>query len=448
MPTKESEMKEIDERLKQLYWQLELLVKVRPGVVSYALDELNAAVGFANEPPLEHDAVLATVFSYGSSCLANFLHDLCDECAEKASQFEMEMINNWKSLITLINRDADDHEKTLVLDQLLQSFSFDHSGLSMLYDPLTLYDFGQSQGNQNPARDELTKRIFRQLASTGPYRRFGFDATALQTLEQLRSLAPNFGPVVDYIMDAVGLAAYYRKPINITPILLVGEPGIGKSFFTHQLAKVLAVPSRRVTMDNFQTGSALAGSSYVWSNSETGMVFKALSEGNHISPLIILDEIDKANNTFAHYGDSLSPLHNLLEPESARVFEDASFSLKMDASHIIWIATANNIEKIPAPLKSRFAIFEIRPQTADQLSSVLEEICMGLAQEYPGIEFDDGLLGELSATTPRQQRQVLQRAVARAIRLGDSKVTLMHLKLVTDEGRTKVRSFGFQSRLG
>ena len=70
-----------------------------------------------------------------------------------------------------------------------------------------------------------------------------------------------------------------------------------------------------------------------------------LSEQNHISPLVILDELDKAEVSYR--GDPLNPLHNLLEPVSAREFRDESISMPIDASHVIWIATANYLGKIP-----------------------------------------------------------------------------------------------------
>ncbi|EQD30238.1 ATPase central domain-containing protein, partial [mine drainage metagenome] len=201
--------------------------------------------------------------------------------------------------------------------------------------------------------------VLAQLISSGPFRRFSFPEDTLEKLEKLKPKVGNFAHVVEHVMDAISLSFRYHKPIKITPILVVGEPGIGKSYFTRQLAGSLGVPLRRVPMDNLQVGASLAGSSYIYTNSEPGAVFKVLTQEDHISPIIILDEIDKTGDNFA-YGDPLSPLHNLLEPESAKLFEDASCNLRINASHVIWIATANYIDKIPATIRSRFDIFEIR----------------------------------------------------------------------------------------
>lgn len=196
----------------------------------------------------------------------------------------------------------------------------------------------------------------------------------------------------------------YQRPIRVAPVLLVGPPGIGKTYFTDQLAKNLEIPIRRIAMDNFQTGAALAGSSYIWSNREVGEVFRGLVEGDHASPLVILDEIDKANDTFRHHGaDSLSALHNLLEPASAKYFKDASFPLSIDASHIISIATANDISKIPETLLSRMDVFEIKEPTSEQYREILEQICWELAEEYPDSSFDDGILDAHAGKHPESK---------------------------------------------
>ena len=322
-------------------------------------------------------------------------------------------------------------------------------GFIRLFSPLELQKYRLSNATRNPERDEYVRRVLEQLGESGPYRRFSFPADTLDKLEQLKPKVGNFAHVVECVMDAISLSLRYHKPIKITPILVVGEPGIGKSYFAHQLAGSLGVPLRRVPMDNLQVGASLAGSSYIYYNSEAGTVFKVLTQEGHISPMIILDEIDKASDNLAH-GDPLGPLHNLLEPESAKVFEDASCNLRIDASHVIWIATANYLDKIPDTIRSRFEIFEIRSHSQAERLSILKGICEELAGEYHGIEFDEELLGELMERTPREQNQMLRRALSRASRFGESRVTLAHLEQAATEryGQAARRSIGFKGLAG
>ncbi|TAN23353.1 MAG: AAA family ATPase, partial [Actinomycetota bacterium] len=252
---------------------------------------------------------------------------------------------------------------------------------------------------------------------------------------ELRSTAPNFTVVTECVIDAVCLAVECAKPIRITPILLVGEPGVGKSHYTAELSKCLGVPITRVDVDNLQVGAGLSGSSYIYANSEAGVVFKVLSEQGHISPLVILDELDKAE--ISYHGDPLGPLHNLLEPVSARGFKDASVALPIDASHVIWIATANYLRRIPATIKSRFEIFEIPPQSRATKEAIVRGLCEEFKKEYLDIEFSEKVVSALIDKTPREQRQLLQRALARAVRLGEAIVCLDHLEQVAPDDRKR-----------
>nr|WP_276978220.1 AAA family ATPase [Ferrimicrobium acidiphilum] len=298
-------------------------------------------------------------------------------------------------------------------------------GFMRLLDPHSLIGFEQ-RGIANPDRDLCHKTTIANLVKTGPYRKYTFEQDVLEKLSELRSTVPNFTNVTDRVIDAVNLAMRYHKPIQITPILLAGEPGIGKSHYTAELSKCLGVPLARVAIDNLQVGAALAGSSYIYSNSESGEVFKVLSEQCHISPLVVLDEIDKAQAS-SHEGDPLSPLHNLLEPVSAREFRDASVPIPIDASHVIWVATANYLERIPSAIKSRFEIFEAGEQSEETKKLILRSICKELQMEYAGIEFSEEVLGILVDKTPREQHQLLQRALARTVRLDETVVALEHL---------------------
>ena len=256
-------------------------------------------------------------------------------------------------------------------------------GFIRLCSPLELQKYRLSNTARNPERDEYVRRVLAELTSGRPWRRFSFPADTLEQLEQLKPKVGNFGHVLECVMDAISLPLSYRKPITITPMLGVGEPGLGKSYFTYRLAGSLGVPLRRVAMDNLQVGPSLAGSSYVYYNSETGTVFNVLTQKTHISSVIILDEIDNADGNFAN-SDALGPLHNLLEPESAKVFQDAS---------------ANYIDEIPATIRSRFEVFEIGSPGHGERLSALKGICEELVGEYPGIEFNDELLGKLMGRT-------------------------------------------------
>ncbi len=168
----------------------------------------------------------------------------------------------------------------------------------------------------------------------------------------------------------------------------------------------------------------------------------------HLSPIIALDELDKAMPRH-NYGDPLAPLHTLLEPESASSFADGCFPLPIDAGHVIWIATANDVDRLAAPLRSRFLIFDISNPTSEERLGITHSIASRLGDEYWGLEFDSEVLLLVSEYPPRVQRQLLTAALARAARYGESTVGVEHLREVVERGNRineqSRRGLGFAS---
>ncbi|MGC9208055.1 AAA family ATPase [Acidithiobacillus sp.] len=284
----------------------------------------------------------------------------------------------------------------------------------------SMADLESLDDDSQSAKSELSNRnrdLNWKLQGMGPHRRFFILAPALKRLEWVQADMPNFSSVVEEIKGYVALSRKTVQPLRIPPLLLLGPPGVGKSHFCRRLADALGVPHHWQAMDNAQGGEALAGSETFWSNTQTGLVFRAVAMGNHASPLILLDELDKAQRG-GFRGDTLSVLHTLLEPETARHFKDASYPLPIDASHVIWVATANQSDGFDSVLLSRFSVHEIEPLTREQSKMIAERLltdrlreCELEGQIYPG----QGFLDALSLLTPRDQRKGIERALGRAI---------------------------------
>ncbi len=430
-------------KIEQLQWQLDVMAGLEPEILGRTIQEYDYYI--STEPEHWADEVLE-FFTYrcfeGFGSFLEKIEQQYRTANRSIGAMEAEIFSHWQEL-----SEIDDDELFLSATRtgvLVKFFPEDRSvkidsfqrkeWRRKLFNPFDLYDLGR-KGTGNPERESHLTRVVRQLSKSGPYRRYTFDQQAIKSLSGLKETSPNFAEVTDRVIDAVNLATAYSKPIRITPILLVGQPGIGKSHYTQQLSRCLGVPIKIVAVDNLQEGSDLAGSSFVYYNSQPGEVFRVLAEQDHLSPLVILDELDKASFSFS--GDTLSPLHNLLEPVSAKQFRDGSIGLPIDASSVIWIATANYLSRIPPTLKSRFEIFEISQQHHDAKAAILKGLCNELQREYPDIEFSDKVSDALVNKTPREQRQLLERALARAVRVGEAIVSLDHLEQVAPQAKPK-----------
>lgn len=138
-------------------------------------------------------------------------------------------------------------------------------------------------------------------------------------------------------------AACSRIAAAARPAVVVGRPGIGKTFYARKLAGALGVPTE-VIATNLITdrGAAFSGLAPIWRASAPRKVAKALIEGSHACPLIVIDEIEKASpiNPSDTPGNAL---HSLLERENAARFVDEFVDLPIRADHVFWFATAIRI---------------------------------------------------------------------------------------------------------
>jgi ATP-dependent Lon protease len=211
-------------------------------------------------------------------------------------------------------------------------------------------------------RNDALRSIYSRMKRAGGLR-YVVKPGALSSLDALYGDCPNFAPVIDDIKKQLALAISGNQPISFSPILLLGEPGLGKTHFAKRLAQVLGTGFELVSMSSLTAGWILSGASSQWSNAKPGKVAEALINGRFANPLFVLDEVDKAGGDSRY--DPLGALYGLLEPVTAKRFRDEFVDVEVDASHILWIATANDARTIPEPILSRMNVYTIeRPDAA------------------------------------------------------------------------------------
>jgi ATP-dependent Lon protease len=201
------------------------------------------------------------------------------------------------------------------------------------------------------------------------------------------------------------------------PMLLLGDPGIGKTHFAKQLARLLGTSCHYLAMSSLTAGWILSGASSQWRNAKPGKVFDALVNGSYANPVMTVDEIDKATGD-AQY-DPLGALYALLEHDTAQSFIDEFAEIPINAGNVVWIATANQVNTIPEPLLNRMNVYEIAPPDRDGARRIAQSIYHEIRSAHAwGARFPETLgdapLDALTKASPREMRRAMLNAFGNA----------------------------------
>lgn len=254
-----------------------------------------------------------------------------------------------------------------------------------------------------------------QLACGSGLLREVMQTPSLADLLELKKRFPNFSEPIEFLAQQVALKQLNPgSAMSVPPMLLLGEPGIGKSHFARALAECFALPFLPLSMSSQTNGWYLAGLDRGWGNAKAGQIYLALAQGTSIAPLVLLDEIDKANSESK--SEPLGPLYQLLEPSTARRFRDEYVDFDIDASQVVWLATANSGQGIPAPLLSRFMVFFIPSPTDEELYRIAQGIYEELTRGLPGApqNMPTAWAQHFKGRDLRAVRQLMQQAIGKA----------------------------------
>lgn len=271
--------------------------------------------------------------------------------------------------------------------------------------------------NKLPAKEhENLRSTYERMLEKGP-ERFQVKPSGLPAMAHLYDELPNFREVLDDIRRQLALCHDSRDALEITPMLLLGPPGVGKTHFAREVAQLLGTGMGFVSMSSLTAGWVLSGANAQWKGARPGKVFETLVDGQYANPVMVVDEIDKARGEHAY--DPLGALYSLLEHDTAQTFIDEFAEVAVDASQVIWVATANDERTIPEPILNRVNVYQVQMPDRDAARTIARRLYQGIRDQHDwgrrfGPEPADDVLDRMAELAPREMRRAWMTAFGNA----------------------------------
>ncbi len=223
-----------------------------------------------------------------------------------------------------------------------------------------------------------------------------------------------------------------------TILCFYGPPGVGKTSLANSIAKAIERPLVRIALGGLEDVNELRGHRRTYIGSMPGRIVQGLIEAKKMNPVMVLDEIDKVDRSVR--GDPASALLEILDPEQNIAFRDHYANFSIDLSQVIFIATANNIDRIPAPLRDRMEFISVSSYTPNEKEEIAKNYLIPQELEKHALKPSEVEISHecLKLIIEKYTREAGVRDLRRQIATIMRKVALKYLEdSLHKKGRTK-----------
>ncbi|CAE10975.1 endopeptidase La [Wolinella succinogenes] len=236
------------------------------------------------------------------------------------------------------------------------------------------------------------------------------------------------------VRELLSLRGKDQKDSKGTILCFFGPPGVGKTSLANSIATALKRPLVRIALGGLEDVNELRGHRRTYIGAMPGRIVQGLIDAKEMNPVMVLDEIDKVGRS--HRGDPTSVLLEILDPEQNSEFRDYYANFNIDLSQVIFIATANDIGQIPAPLRDRMEFIQVSSYTPQEKLEIAKKYLIPQEMKKHGLQN-----AEVSLSLPALREMIekyTREAGVRNLRRRIAQILRKCARLILQEGRDKV----------
>jgi ATP-dependent Lon protease len=317
---------------------------------------------------------------------------------------EVQVLDMSEKIRTKVKSDIDDQQREFYLRQQMKAIQEELGEDAEQQDIEKLRERLKSKKLPDEARETAEKE--------------------LQRLEMTPNASPNYGIIYSYVEwildlpweefsedkldlefarkvldeDHYGLEKVKKRIVEYLAVLKLkqdmkapilcfyGPPGVGKTSLGKSIARALNREFERFSLGGIRDEAEVRGHRRTYIGALPGRIIRSMKKAGKGNPVIMLDEIDKVGADYR--GDPTSALLEVLDPEQNDTFTDNYLELEYDLSKVMFIATANSLDTIPAPLKDRMEIINISGYTLEEKTQIAKKYLIPKQIEENGLKDD------------------------------------------------------------